>query len=51
MGRIIKYNLNLNSLMVSKSNHCCQRNGQWKSSCGNRTVTRKSSGELYSAFV
>jgi len=38
--------------MVLKSYHCCQKNGQWKTWCGNRTVTRKSSiGELYSTFV
>jgi len=38
--------------MVLKSNHCCQKNAQWKTSSGNRTVTRKSSiGELYSTFV
>jgi len=37
--------------MVLKSKHCCQKNGQWKTWCGNRTVTRKSSiGELYSTF-
>jgi len=38
--------------MVLKSNHCYQKFGQWKTWCGNRTVTRKSSiGELYSTFV
>ena len=48
MGRINKWNLNVNSWMVSKSNHCYKNNGQWKSWCGNRTATRKSSiGELY----
>jgi len=52
MGRVNKLNLNVNSWMVIKSNHCCQKNGQWKTCCGNRTVTSKSSiGELYSTFV
>ena len=37
--------------MVLKSNHCCQKTGQWKTWCGNRTVTRKSSiSELYSTL-
>jgi len=31
------------SWVVLESNHCYQRNGQWKAWCGNRTVTRKSS--------
>ena len=35
--------------MVLKFNHCCQKNGQWKTWCDNRTVTWKSSiGQLYS---
>jgi len=34
--------VNVNSLMVLKSNHCYQRNGWWKACwCSNRTVTRK----------
>jgi len=35
--------MNMNSWMVLKSNHCYQRNGQWKAWCGNRTITRKCS--------
>jgi len=42
----------VNSWRVSKSNHCYQRNGQWKAWCANRTVTRKSSIErLYICAV
>jgi len=33
--------MDLNSLMVLKSNHCYQRNGEWKAWCDNRPVTRK----------
>jgi len=50
MGRINKI-INVNSLMVLKSNHCYQRNDQWKAWCGSGTVTRKSVGELYISAV
>jgi len=44
--------MNVNSWMAIKSNHCYQRNGEWKAWCGDRTVTRKSSiGRLYISAV
>jgi len=33
--------MDLNSLMVLKTDHCYQRNGEWKAWCDNRPVTRK----------
>jgi len=51
MGRINKQNLNVNSRMVLNSNHCCQKNGQWKTVWQQNRHQKLSIGELYGTFV